>query len=295
MSLLIKGVTKLSQLTIDVAKNWAAKKISNLGAPAAQNDVIRADASVRAPDSSKLEGSSKATVQDHTPKAHTLASHSAGRIGKDRFEWAANKLLKGAGAGADPTEIDVPAAGKLDVFSGLEANKPATTYMNEGAMFLCLDQPYGYELVAGIWVKKYLPLHYTYDDATLADFQTNPATGTFATAPENVNDDDTATLAIAGVIAQYAEVDFGKIIRINQWRQYGSGSNNGDGSWKIQYLDIDGAWQDWVVGISTRATADWCGMQSEAEVITTKIRLTAVTMDTSGGTSRIGELEVYHS
>ena len=31
------------------------------------------------------------------------------RFGKDQFEWTAAKLLLGAGAGADPTEIDVPA------------------------------------------------------------------------------------------------------------------------------------------------------------------------------------------
>lgn len=43
---------------------------------AAAGDVIVADANVRAPNSTLLEGSSKATVQNHTPKAHTLASHS---------------------------------------------------------------------------------------------------------------------------------------------------------------------------------------------------------------------------
>lgn len=53
-----------------------SQKITGLAAPAAQNDAIRADANLRAPDSSKLEGSTKAQVQDHNPKAHTLASHS---------------------------------------------------------------------------------------------------------------------------------------------------------------------------------------------------------------------------
>ena len=33
---------------------------------------------------------------------------TTGRFGKSRLEWTADKLLKGAGAGADPTEIDVP-------------------------------------------------------------------------------------------------------------------------------------------------------------------------------------------
>ena len=38
------------------------------------------------------------------------------RFGKTRLEWTAAKLLKGAGAGADPTEIDVPEAGGLAIF-----------------------------------------------------------------------------------------------------------------------------------------------------------------------------------
>jgi len=33
------------------------------------------------------------------------------RLGKGFYEWTAAKLLLGAGAGADPTEIDVPAGG----------------------------------------------------------------------------------------------------------------------------------------------------------------------------------------
>lgn len=49
---------------------------AKFAAPGAAGDAIIADANLRAPDSTKLEGSSKATVQDHTPKAHTLASHS---------------------------------------------------------------------------------------------------------------------------------------------------------------------------------------------------------------------------
>ncbi|GAI36020.1 unnamed protein product, partial [marine sediment metagenome] len=31
------------------------------------------------------------------------------RLGKARLEWALNKILKGAGAGSDPTEVDMPA------------------------------------------------------------------------------------------------------------------------------------------------------------------------------------------
>jgi hypothetical protein len=36
------------------------------------------------------------------------AAIASGRFGVTRLNWTANKLLKGAGTGADPTEIDVP-------------------------------------------------------------------------------------------------------------------------------------------------------------------------------------------
>lgn len=51
-------------------------KLTGLGAPAAENDAVRADASLRAPDSSKLEGSTKSEVQDHVPQAHLLGAHT---------------------------------------------------------------------------------------------------------------------------------------------------------------------------------------------------------------------------
>ena len=73
------------------------------------------------------------TADQHHAQAHTLASHSTkahseltgigasdhhikttsfvditDRAGASKLNWGAGKLLKGAGAGADPTEIDVP-------------------------------------------------------------------------------------------------------------------------------------------------------------------------------------------
>ena len=39
---------------------------------------------------------------------HTYDANKDGRIEKNALAWTANKLLKGGGAGADPTEIDVP-------------------------------------------------------------------------------------------------------------------------------------------------------------------------------------------
>jgi len=36
------------------------------------------------------------------------ALRSCNRFGKSRLEWTADKILKGAGPGADPTEVDMP-------------------------------------------------------------------------------------------------------------------------------------------------------------------------------------------
>jgi len=69
---------KLNELgapTAAVAFN--SQKATGLAAATGAGDAIVADANVRAPDSSLLEGSNKATVQDHTPKAHLLGAHTA--------------------------------------------------------------------------------------------------------------------------------------------------------------------------------------------------------------------------
>ncbi|MBA7658969.1 hypothetical protein ES703_66932 [subsurface metagenome] len=49
------------------------------------------------------------------------------RIGKSGLWWALNKLLKGAGAGVDPTEIDMPAGVTKEFFV------PATGTLNGAA------------------------------------------------------------------------------------------------------------------------------------------------------------------
>ena len=56
------------------------------------------------------------------------------RFGKTRLEWTAAKLLKGAGAGADPTEIDVPSvpSGLIAIWHGLLANIPSGWVLCDG-------------------------------------------------------------------------------------------------------------------------------------------------------------------
>ncbi len=122
-------------------------------------------------------------------------------------------------------------------------------------------------------------------------FRTNAATGTFQTNPAAINDNDTATTALAGAVDQYAEVNLGRDFLIYQYRQYGNVDNTGNGVWKIQYYDT--AWHDWITGIPIRITADWSAWAHGTIVIANKIRLVCTTVD-NVGTSRIRELEVAY-
>jgi hypothetical protein len=127
-------------------------------------------------------------------------------------------------------------------------------------------------------------------DATLPDFQATPATGTFTNTPENINDNNIGTYAWPEAVGQYAEVDFGSLFCINQWRIYGYTGGLATGRFKIEYYDD--SWHNWVIDIPSRGDS-WSSMSSEDEVLAKKIRLTCTTYEPSGRT--ISELEVYHS
>jgi len=66
----------VSAATADKLVKRDASARAKFAAPGAAGDAIVADANNRAPNSTLLEGSTKAQVQDHTPKAHNAASHS---------------------------------------------------------------------------------------------------------------------------------------------------------------------------------------------------------------------------
>jgi hypothetical protein len=132
-------------------------------------------------------------------------------------------------------------------------------------------------------------------EGTVALFQANAATGTFNGNPERINDNAPDVWGNATAIDQYAEVDFGIVVSLNQFRHYGESTQNGDGAWKIEYYNlVTHAWADWVTGIATRTAESWTSMDSSGgEIITDKIRITCTTVD-SGGQSKIGELEVVY-
>ncbi len=68
------------------------------------------------------------TENQHHARQHSVVSASdhTGRLTKAFMEWTANKLLLGTGAGADPTEIDVPTGAKIKQKSETRALNAAT-------------------------------------------------------------------------------------------------------------------------------------------------------------------------
>lgn len=137
-------------------------------------------------------------------------------------------------------------------------------------------------------------------EGTVAQFQANAATGDFVWQPQSINDNNTAENAYADTAAQYAEVDYGIVVSLNQFRLFGNANMVADGDWKVQYYSlVTHAWVDWVTGITTRGTADWGSWDSSGgEVITNKIRLVATTIDTcNGGPDRnwCNEMEVKYA
>lgn len=193
-----------------------------------------------------------------------------GRVGVGNLGWTADKLLKGAGVGANPTEIAVPIPlAQLD---------PSVCSETEAATIAAAASLLG--KVATL--------------ATLAEFQATPATGTFSTTPEDINDNVTTSWAAANAIGQYAEVDFGKAVVIDQWRIFGHNNQAQNGEWKIEYYGLDLAWHDWVTGIATNAGV-WSALVAGAITVCSKIRLTCVAVDSYSSGSQCSELEVYHS
>ncbi len=114
------GITKLSQLEIDTDKDWGTKRIQTLGPPDTGNDAARddtidgkivaheGDASAHHPRYTDAEADARADAK--------VATHETGA----KHRWTLNKLRKGAGAGADPTEIDVPSAVTFTELAGGE-------------------------------------------------------------------------------------------------------------------------------------------------------------------------------
>ncbi|GAH29037.1 unnamed protein product, partial [marine sediment metagenome] len=221
------------------------QKITGLAAPAAQNDAVRADANLRAPDSSALEGSNKAAVQNHTPKAHTLGSHSTkahteltGVTSDQHHGRSHDHSIAGDGSPIAVAGVPNLPASKITSLRFPVDRLPALT---NGKIW------HG---TGGNVEEISLPSSYS-AQLTVAVFQMTPATGDMV-SPERINNITTAAEdSTANAENKYAQVLFFAAARMTQFRLYGHDSNNNDGAWKLQYLDEDYNWNDWKTGIVT--------------------------------------------
>ena len=124
-----------------------------------------------------------------------------------------------------------------------------------------------------------VPVAPGYGRLTLKGFQFNAATGT-ATDPINLTDNNVATNIVMDAVNEYVEILLPAALKITQFRYYGWVNHAGNGRYKIQYLDVNESWQDWVTDIPTRL-ATWSDWDSSGGTVTAlAIRWIATTMDT---------------
>jgi hypothetical protein len=109
-------------------------------------------------------------------------------------------------------------------------------------------------------------------------------------SPTRVADGSVATAAYADAIDEYAEIDFGRELRLDQYHLWGDASNNQTGRWKIQHWD-GSAWVDNTTAIVANAGSwtDWTALTTP--ITTSKVRIICTTVDNAINMSKIAELE----
>lgn len=129
---------------------------------------------------------------------------------------------------------------------------------------------------------------------TLTDWRRNAATGT-CIFPERINSGQVSSTAVFSNVDEYAEIDLGFYRLLNQYRYNGIDAHNKDGSYKLQYYDVDVAdWVDWVTEIPTREHS-WSEFIAAPAIRARLIRLVATTLDSKYGSNSASAWEVYHS
>jgi len=277
----------------------AGQKITGLAAPAAQNDAVRADANLRAPDSSALEGSNKATVQNHTPKAHTLASHSTKAHTELTGVTAAQHHAKYTNAEAQTTvkanvEVgDLKSPTKALAMAGQKIGGLGAPAAQDDALRKGRTEIANAEIATAAAVAR---SKLATSNLTVLRFQAlqKHNIGDATNIWRLIDGDLVTGMVQAMALNQWAAVHFSVPLHITQFRHYGNDQMNEDGFWKIQYMDANGDWVDWKTGIPTRK-ASWSGWDSTGgDVIAYGIKVQCTTLDSGAGGSNtmMAELEV---
>jgi len=137
-----------------------------------------------------------------------------------------------------------------------------------------------YVLFVVVNYRKVAAVEADYNDLTVAAFQANAAAGT-ATAPERINDTVVGNYAVFDAVAEYCEIAFSKVYRLNKYRYNGYPTHAEDGSYKIQYFNLTtGAWTDWITEIPTRKDS-WSSWIADTTIVTSKVRIVATALDST--------------
>ena len=130
------------------------------------------------------------------------------------------------------------------------------------------------------------------DPLTVAEFQTNPATGTFA-SPANLNDNNVAQFTEADALDEYCEVEWGADKFISCFRHHGDYGAPFAGKFKIQHWD-GSQWVDNTIDIDCMyyGWSSWISLT--IPIVTNKIRVVCTNILDGGENERcpIGELEL---
>jgi len=127
---------------------------------------------------------------------------------------------------------------------------------------------------------------------TLPILRQTPGIGT-ALDPDHINDNVLANYSLCDAVGEFCEIALDRPRLLQQFRQYGRGTQTTSGRFKIQYWD-GALWIDWKTDIPTRA-ASWSDWETVRPVLASKIRVVATSMDSwYGPNSNMGELEIKY-
>lgn len=94
-------------------------------------------------------------------------------------------------------------------------------------------------------------------------------------------------------LGQNRVVEFDVILKFNKWRQFGQTGNTGDGTYKIQYLNLrDGTWTDWETDINFLSSTSWTPFILKDIITTNKLRVVCTAND-SGVTDIVNIQTIY--
>jgi len=129
---------------------------------------------------------------------------------------------------------------------------------------------------------------------TEAGFRVNPSAGNWVNRPTELNNNNLGlnTGPNTNIVGHILTVVLPELLRIKELRTFGHPANTGGGTCSANYMDANGQWHVWVIGIPSRTTSTWSGWDdSGGEVFAQQIQL-EMTVNDGSGWYRLEEMQV---